>query len=86
MKANKIIACATSHGTAVHRLQAYIVKVTQARQCGTVSCKGRNKGLSRMRGNSHVRFLGGRRAEMPSSYPTLAAVLYSISLAIIYKK
>ena len=27
------------------------------------------KGLSRMRGNSHVRFLGEGLAVMPSSYP-----------------
>lgn len=28
------------------------------------------RGLSRMRGNSHVRFLGGGGAEMPCCYPT----------------
>lgn len=29
------------------------------------------KGLSRMRGNSHVRFLGEGLAVMPSSYPIM---------------
>ena len=32
------------------------------------------KGLSRMRGNSHVRFLGEGLAVMPSSYPILNGV------------
>lgn len=31
------------------------------------------KGLSRMRGNSHVRFLGEGLAVMPSSYPIVRA-------------
>ena len=40
----------------VRRLQARIVKATQPRlsDCETASCKGRLKGLSCMRGNSHV--------------------------------
>ena len=31
----------------------------------------KGKGLSRMRGNSHVRFLGGWRVVTPSGYPVL---------------
>ena len=35
------------------------------------------KGLSRMRGNSHVRFLGEGLAVMPSSYPIIIISSYS---------
>jgi hypothetical protein len=48
----------------VCRLQARIVQATPA------SREGRLRGLSRMRGNSHVRFLGGGAVVTPPRYPT----------------
>ena len=36
------------------------------------------KGLSRMRGNSHVRFLGEGLAVMPSSYPITYYVTFQV--------
>ncbi len=53
----------------VRRLQARIVKARNR-----VSSKRRNGGLSRMRGNSQVRFLGGRVGAIPPGYPTAFAL------------
>src|SRR4029077_6775024 len=38
------------------------------------------KGLSRMRGNSHVRFLGGWKVVTPSGYPVLAITVHGFRL------
>lgn len=38
--------------------------------CETGSSNGALKGLSEMRGNSHVSFLGGRTTAMQYGYPT----------------
>ena len=55
----------------VNRLQARIVKATQEfLSCGTAFFNERLEGLSRMRGNSHVRFLGEGAAATPPPYPT----------------
>ena len=54
----------------VNRLQARIVKATQYLLNVTVSFNGHLEGLSRMRGNSHVRFLGEGAAATPPPYPT----------------
>jgi len=56
----------------VRRLQARIVKATQQSwliRCETASCKGRLKGLSRMKGNFHVWFLGGLGTAISLGYP-----------------
>ena len=53
----------------VNRLQARIVKATQERGCETASRNGRLKGLSCMKGNCHVQFLGGGAAATPPCYP-----------------
>ena len=57
----------------VNRLQARIVKATQYLLNVTVSFNGHLEGLSRMRGNSHVRFLGEGAAATPPPYPTNTA-------------
>ena len=56
----------------VHRLQARIVKATQGEylSCGTAFFNERLEGLSRMRGNSHVRFLGEEAVATQPPYPT----------------
>ena len=52
------------------RLQVSIVKVAQ-QCCITGSCnRGLCRGLSRMKGNFHARFLGEGAAVMPLPYPT----------------
>jgi len=53
----------------VRKMQARIVKATQENS-ETGSPKGLSRGLSRMTGNFHVRFLGEGKAAMPFSYPT----------------
>ncbi len=55
----------------VRRLQARIVKATrEVLPRETASIDDRLEGLSRMRGNSHVRFLGEERVATLSPYPT----------------
>ena len=51
----------------VRRLQVRIAKATLVARCHSVVLKN---GLSRMRGDSHVRFLGGRGAAMSHAYLT----------------
>jgi hypothetical protein len=66
------IVWAKAHGT-VRRLQMSIAKaVWKSRTAGSCN-KGFCRGLSRMRGNLHVRFLGGGIAAMRSCYPTAFA-------------
>ena len=55
----------------VNRLQAYIVKGTRDISVWTGSAHaGLCNGLSRMKGNFHVRFLGEDAAATPRPYPT----------------
>ena len=42
------------------------------------------KGLSRMRGNSHVRFLGEGLAVMPSSYPILTMTRLIVKSKVLF--
>ena len=56
----------------VRRLQAHIVKAVQEPRfscCAAASRKGRLKGLSCIKGNFHVQFLGGGAALPPPCYP-----------------
>lgn len=55
----------------VRRLQARIVKATQVEYTGSVIA-GLWNGLSRMKGNFHVRFLGEGVAATSPPYPTLS--------------
>ena len=48
-----------------------IVKVQRSTRHRTASFTGRLRGLSRVKGDFHARFLGGGAAAMPPRYPAL---------------
>ncbi len=67
----------------VRRLQARIVKATRGSPVNTGSAHtGLGNGLSRMKGNFHVRFLGEGAAAMPFPYPTSAAGIGGIRIRV----
>ena len=62
--------CASS-GKQARRLQASIVKATRVKTVATgFAHAGLSNGLSRMKGNFHVRFSGEGVAATPLPYPT----------------
>jgi len=48
-----------------------IVKVQRSTKHRTASFTGRLRGVSRVKGDFHARFLGGGAAAMPPCYPAL---------------